>query len=193
MIEVHNLFSIPLLKTQLDFPVDEIEKLCYQFKNDNDGVVKSNEGGWQSGNILYPESPFSFLYGIEDICNHFARDVLAFDRIISLTSAWININHKHHSNRTHTHPLCTLSGVYYVKTPEESGDIIFYHPCEDMMSRDWCNTNVLEYNCYNSNTMRYPVSQGQLLLFPSFIHHRVDPNKSDEGRISISFNMSEKF
>jgi ectoine hydroxylase-related dioxygenase (phytanoyl-CoA dioxygenase family) len=33
------------------------------------------------------------------------------------------------------------------------------------------------------------VSDGMLLMFPSYLAHSVAPNKSDKLRISISFNL----
>ena len=30
-----------------------------------------------------------------------------------------------------------LSGVYYIKTPKECGNIKFFHPAYDLVDRDW--------------------------------------------------------
>ena len=34
----------------------------------------------------------------------------------------------------------------------------------------------------------YP-KEGSMLVFPAYLDHKVEPNKSDEDRISISFNI----
>ena len=189
MKEIFNLFPTPILIEKLDYPVDKIEVLCQQERHKTSEVItKSNLGGWQSGNINYPDSPFFFLSELEKICQEFAKDVLNVNRSIFLRSAWININQKYNSNQTHTHPGCILSGVYYIKTPEECGNIHFIHPASDMMERDWFNISS-DYNVYNSPQWWLKSEEGSLYIFPSWINHLVKPNMSDEERISISFNV----
>ena len=192
MTKVYNLFAIPISTTQLDYPVDIIKKLCQQERlKDSKGVIKSNLGGWQSDNIIYPDSPFFFLQDIEKICQEVAKDVLKINKSIFLNNAWININQKDNLNQVHTHPNNILSGVYYVKTPEKCGNIVFRHPAFDMMERDWEDIiSDSDHNVYNSDTWWLPAKANTLYIFPSWIKHLVGPNMSDEERISISFNVA---
>ena len=191
-MKVIDLFSIPVLATQLDYPVDKIETLCQQERRKNSkGVIKSNLGGWQSDNIIYPDSPFFFLQDIEKICQEVAKDVLKINKSVFLNNAWININQKDNLNQVHTHPNNILSGVYYVKTPEKCGNIIFRHPGFDMMERDWEDiVSDSDHNVYNSDTWWLPAKANTLYIFPSWIKHLVGPNMSDEERISMSFNFA---
>ena len=189
MTEVVNLFPTPVFKTQLNYPVDKIEILCQQERLKNPkGFIKSNLGGWHSDNIVYPDSPFSFLLDIETICQEFAKNALMIKNQMTMVNAWININQKGNSNKEHAHPGCVLSGVYYVKTPEECGNIEFLHPGIDLMAfaLNGVETN---YNVYNSSKWWLPSKENTLYIFPSWIKHSVQPNNSDEERISISFNV----
>ena len=63
------------------------------FKNSKESI-KSNIGGWQSDNIIYPDSPFSFLFDINTICQEFAKDILKINKDVYVNYAWININQK---------------------------------------------------------------------------------------------------
>ena len=192
MTKVYNLFAIPISTTQLDYPVDIIETLCQQERRKNSkGVIKSNLGGWQSDNIIYPDSPFFFLQDIEKICQGVAKDVLKINKSVFLNNAWININQKDNLNQVHTHPNNILSGVYYVKTPEKCGNIIFRHPSFDMMERDWEDiVSDSDHNVYNSDTWWLPAKANTLYIFPSWIKRLVGPNMRDEERISMSFNFA---
>ena len=191
MREVLNLFSAPVFKTYLDYPVDKIETLCQQERlKDSKGVVKSNLGGWQSGNISCPDTPFSFLFEIETICQEIAKNELLIDKQIYLANAWININQKHDLNQTHSHANSVLSGVYYIKTPEGCGNINFWHPAVDLMARDWDFNFQSNFNIYNSSKWWVPAKEGMLYIFPSWLKHYVEPNTNDEERISISFNVA---
>ena len=62
------------------------------------------------------------------------------------------------------------------------------------MTRDWSNSIgrnwYLDHNQYNSELWWWlPSEEGRLYIFPSWIKHLVEPNMSDEERISISFNI----
>ena len=189
MTEVVNLFPTPVFKTQLNYPVDKIEILCQQERLKNPkGFIKSNLGGWHSDNIVYPDSPFSFLLDIETICQEFAKNALMIKNQMTMVNAWININQKGNSNKEHAHPGCVLSGVYYVKTPEECGNIEFLHPGIDLMAFALSGVET-NYNVYNSPKWWLPSKANTLYIFPSWIKHSVQPNNSDEERISISFNV----
>ena len=82
-----------------------------------------------------------------------------------------------------------MSGVYYIKADENSGDLEFYG---DSRLEFY---NQLYFYSSNKNTIsfvRYKPIVGRVLIFSSWIPHLVKPNKSDEDRISISFNISIK-
>ena len=85
------------------------------------------------------------------------------------------------------HPESIISGVFYVKAPDKSSMLRFFHPSADFMVRDW---NVdLKCNMYTSSIWEILPEEGKLLLFPSWLEHEVDQNLSQEKRISISFNL----
>jgi uncharacterized protein (TIGR02466 family) len=87
-----------------------------------------------------------------------------------LGNMWANINYKGGFNRPHMHPNSLWSGVYYIKTPENCGHL----KCEDPKS---------------VAAMTLPLISGRLIMFPSWLNHCVDPNESNDIRISVSFNF----
>ena len=48
---------------------------------------------------------------------------------------------------------------------------------------------VMELTAENTDQVVVRVTNGTLLMFPSYLEHSVDANVSDEPRISISFNV----
>ena len=46
-----------------------------------------------------------------------------------------------------------------------------------------------EYNLYNSSDWIYPVKNNQLIIFPSYLRHKVKKNIENKTRISLSFNV----
>ena len=79
-----------------------------------------------------------------------------------------------------------ISAAYYVKAPEKSGNIIFHDPIAERVIR---TPKINNQNKLNSNIFSVEPKEGLLVLFPSYLHHSVDTNTSDEERIVVSFNI----
>ena len=186
-MEVKSLFSIPIHQNNYNEDLGDLEEECIKRSTLDSGRIKSNSGGWQSNFIYSDDDYFSeFILEIEEQANNFAKELKIYQKG-KIESLWININEYKDCNRIHTHPNCIISGVFYVKVPDKSGEILFYHPSHELMSRDWSVD--LKYNMYTSLTMRITPKKGDIFLFPSWLEHGVGPNLSQEKRISISFNL----
>ena len=99
---------------------------------------------------------------------------------------WAIINKKGASNARHTHPNSYLSAVYYIKAPKNCGDILFYDPRSAKVNRKPPTTKA---NALNSEEVNITPQDGMMVFFPSYLHHAVSENRSDEERIVISFNV----
>lgn len=100
---------------------------------------------------------------------------------------WVNINKKGHYNEKHTHLNTNLflSGVYYVKVPENSGNIRFYDPRGSFIS------SMPDHQYYNNGFNYYKITpkEGMVIFFPPWLEHDVEPNLSKDTRITIAFNI----
>ena len=183
-------FDIP--KSIIDY--DLIATECYNFKIlDNNGRKISNIGGWQSDNLYVNNSESqkninNLMKLIESKSELLFKDYNIKKSLKPhLDNFWININSLENHNAPHIHHNSVFSGVYYVKAPEECGGIIF-HKSQELSylhgSYTDCN-NRLTYS-----EIKYTPEQGRVLIFPSWINHSVQPNKSLEDRISIAFNFT---
>ena len=105
---------------------------------------------------------------------------------LKITGMWTIINPSQASNARHIHSNNFISAAYYVKAPEDSGEIVFYDPrAANEIRSPIINTP----NKLNSNTFSVSPQEGLLVLFPSYLHHSVNINKSTKERIVISFNI----
>ena len=106
-------------------------------------------------------------------------------------SMWANVNNYKDYNRLHMHPHCDYSGTYYVKTPENCGDIEFIDPRKEkrMLTKGdlWDSIDYLTSSSAESFIIN--PKEGKLILFPCFLEHGVEANQTHESRISISFNI----
>ena len=95
----------------------------------------------------------------------------------------------------HAHHTAHLSAVYYVAAPTEgdAGQIRFLN---DNRPNELCSgigsdmTNgYSEFNALNYGSALYQAIPGRLLLFPAKQTHAVEPNQTDEARVSVSYDL----
>ena len=91
------------------------------------------------------------------------------------------------SGGLHTHGGATLSGVFYLETPEGSGALEFRKPTS--FSHD--HVEKVEMTELTFDTVTYPATRHRLLLFPSNIIHRALANADDiaSPRVAIAFDI----
>jgi uncharacterized protein (TIGR02466 family) len=185
----HSLFPTPLfvfnLKEHgaLNQSLLEIIMRC---KGSDPGRVASNVLGWHSqGNLFDLEEVKSFRALVDEAIAQVATAMGYGNVRIRAANCWANVNSKYASNKIHDHANCLLSGVYYVKTPKDCGNLMFYDPRH---ARTFYKPLVSNFTEYTADAVAHAAEEGLLLIFPSWLQHGVEPNLSDDERISISFN-----
>jgi uncharacterized protein (TIGR02466 family) len=116
---------------------------------------------------------------------HFCAE-LGIDRYQSMDieNSWINVSKPSGFQFAHTHEPSMVSGVYYHRTSGEDGNIVFESPNPYFNAYDFPNNGA---QCQKN--IEYTPKVGHLLLFPSWLTHYVDVNRTPQERISLSFNM----
>ena len=168
---------------------DQLVKEVYQERDENPiGRKISNYGGWQSNqiNINYCKSETLKEIIIRSLC-HLEP---IFKNVSMNVQGWMNINGPGNFNVKHDHPRSNLSGVLWIKTPKNSGNLVFTSPQLFNKFQELCNyTDEFKYDTKSYMTYYFPPTEGRILLFPSSLEHEVEENKSNEDRISYSFNI----
>ena len=148
---------------------------------------RSNQGGMQ----IHPDKGTELELTLQKHLINYIPDYITgldYKNIFKgfiIDSFWINENKKHNYNHRHMHPDSHISGVYYCKVPEKSGRLFF----EDIYSdhKNLCKGN-LKAPLFETTHLITPEERA-LLLFPSWLHHHVEPSETNEPRISLSFNI----
>jgi uncharacterized protein (TIGR02466 family) len=185
----HSLFPTPLFV----FKLTEHEALnlsllevIFRLKASDPGRVASNVLGWHSqGNLFDLEAVKPFQTLVDGAIAEVASAMGYGNIRIRGANCWANVNPKYASNKIHDHANCLFSGVYYVKTPKDCGNLMFYDPRN---ARTFYKPLVSNFTAYTADAVAHAAEAGLLLIFPSWLQHGVEPNLSDEERISISFN-----
>jgi uncharacterized protein (TIGR02466 family) len=122
---------------------------------------------------------------------HVARFAASLDldlegRKLAMTDCWVNIMPRGTAHGLHLHPLSTISGTYYVRTPRGSPGLKLEDPrLERMMAAP---PRLARATRENRPWVVLPAQAGRVLLFESWLRHEVSANLTAGERISISFN-----
>jgi len=143
--------------------------------------------GWQSVQSLHELDDFRDFVS----CVHrVVRGILRFLRIgedaYQVTACWATVLAKGASHKLHQHPNNFLSGVYYVRTHPGADTINFHDPRNQT---GIIRPPVVELTAENTDQVVVSVHNGTLLIFPAYLQHSVDANRSEQERVSISFNI----
>lgn len=181
------IFPTYIWSAELDnINTQELKSLAYDLKSNSPGKLISGYGGWQSDRFK-DNFPDKLKPLIEQLENRIVE--IAFQIQIptpKFGNIWFNLNSPGSYNQIHNHMGAILSGVYYVDVPDsESGDIEFHRNDE----ADYYLRQILKPgHHFSSIKLIYPAKTNTLYIFPAWLKHSVQGNKSDKDRISISFN-----
>jgi uncharacterized protein (TIGR02466 family) len=157
--------------------------------------AKSYPGGYTSYGSAHRMQRMSPTFGALEraIDRHVARfaDSLELDlagRRLAMTDCWVNIMPRGTSHGLHLHPLATISGTYYVKTPPGCPGLKLEDPrLERMMAAPPRRAKAARKN---RPWVVLPAVAGNVLLFESWLRHEVAANLAAAERISVSFNYN---
>jgi uncharacterized protein (TIGR02466 family) len=143
--------------------------------------------GWQSETTLHRRDEFRELVAC---INSATKTILRFLRIgqdsFEITGCWATVLAKGAMHSIHSHPNNFLSGVYYVRSGPGADTINFHDP---RRQTSIIRPPVVELTAENTDQIVVRITNGTLLMFPSYLEHSVNINMSTEERISISFNI----
>ena len=164
---------------------DELVEHVYE-ENDKDpeGKIISNRGGWQSKDFVKDDKILSIIMDI-------VRELPVLNKGINFNvECWFNINGTNDYNTKHVHPNSDLSGVFWLKTPRNCGNIVFESPhnFSSYMEMQSYTEKFKHDSGFTYNYFFKPI-EGKMLIFPSSLQHSVEINESDKTRISVSFNI----
>ena len=171
-------------KTYKNYFINVLEK-CIE---EEEKTLKSNVGGFQTPTFTFNNNEIENKI-ISDLIISPCSDFLKKFKIkksfqLNNLCYWVNKNFKGCFNKPHSHGYGRISGVYYLNTPKSSGDLVFL----DMSKINNVNFQFLDDANFFQEFAIKPKEYDLILFFSETIHY-VQPNNSDQDRISMSFNI----
>lgn len=194
---MYNLFATPVEKVQIVPTEEQYEKtvvLLDKMFNDvkeNNWALETGKSTGELGLDLHdcPEMWWLVDQAIEHIRLYWKALGYRHTDAIIPESSWANIHSVNQTTGEHAHcggfKKAHISSVYYIKKPPRSGHIEFVDPLEYIHRM----TPVHEFSERTGTYNEFATEQYDLILFPSWLKHRTQANKSNEDRIAISINF----
>lgn len=184
------LFSVPIFIDKIDLDFEQqsnvVGQISYDYIHDGNYFISSNVDILNTGQFV--ELKQEILKKIDS----FAHNTLKINKKIKfyITTSWIVKFPKNSWAQKHIHSNSIFSGVVYLNTASDGGEICFhkdnrYHnisyPTLELVYDDWSE--------YTSDYWKLKPNTGDIFLFPSNLTHSVEKNLSDNERISLAFNV----
>jgi uncharacterized protein (TIGR02466 family) len=109
-----------------------------------------------------------------------------------LSKSWINSTKKYEFQTPHEHSGNTVIAVYYINTNENSGDLLLHDPRGAIDFIPSIEKDSKGNKLSGRSFVRVKPKTGDLILFPSYLVHSVEPNMTDDIRISLAMNFKYK-
>ena len=189
--ELH--FPTPIYIADIKHPTlnQELERDIVAWSNKDKGITRTNVQGWHSTTNMHELPEYQSLVRMLYECQKTIYQQEHYESEPFLGNMWANINPPGGMNRAHQHPNSLWSGVYWIKTPENCGDLKIDDPRSSAaMCRPRQKLGELPTRLHRET--HYKPIAGRCIMFPSWLMHCVDPNNSNDIRISVSFNFMQK-
>ena len=180
-------FDLPMA-THLN---QQLERDIIEWSRQDKGLRKTNVKGWHSQTDMQTKPEYKPLVDQLFLAMGHVWDNEHLDRKPKLGNMWANINPPGGSNQPHIHPNCFYSGVYYIKSNLKSGRLKLYDPRPGVQLYLPRRTKTEIPKSLWREASLEPVP-GRILIFPAWVWHGVEPNESNDIRISVSFNFTQE-
>ena len=181
-VTIDHVFPTPIYKSRVNVDnlfIDDVE--CVSNGPDHLVLLSKTDD-------LLEEERFSFLKNqIDHHVRHFYHDVLGYAQEVypSMTTSWLVKSLPGQESEWHCHGNSVISGVVYLNSFEDCGNILFK---EELQMMKPLHPPIQSNNIFNTRMCFFTPQRGLILLFPSTLFHKVDKNRSNYERISIAFN-----
>ena len=169
----------------------QLERDVISWMNQDKGIKRTNIKGWHSTTNMHERPEFKRLVNAlyEAQKKIYIEEHLESEPVLG--NMWANVNPPGGMNRAHQHPNSLWSGVYYIKAEKNSGQLKIDDPrAAASMVRPKQKSGELSSRLWRET--HYEPVAGRCIMFPSWVMHCVDPNESNDIRISVSFNFLQK-
>ena len=202
---INPLFSTNIYKTKFN-NIKKLESICesdivaelvssdrssYRYVFPEPSKVSSNLHSWHDNfgtEKLHATELFSEITQFVESHAKIYWDNIEYynDVCPKIYQSWITKYHHGGFIDKHDHIPASISAVLYLSASPEQGNVVFENPLELWLRTQPYSADKLKGSFFEQEI---PVATGDLILFPSYLRHWTQPNRSQKDRIIMSFNL----
>ena len=188
-INVVPLFATPVAMFTLELDnvkiLKSFKKLSYTLTKEDDDFLNKHTYLGTDYSIVnkFPKLKAS----LEESLDYYIKHILQFKAEGQLIQSWATKTGPGGYSNTHRHANSWLTGCYY-PLPEENTQVEFLR--ETFFEYD--TTERTADNIWNSYRYRITTVPNQLLIWPSYLPHRIRTNTGKQDRYSMAFTILPK-
>lgn len=161
--------------------LDFVKNIAFRRMDIGNGNISENI------KILNEERLSDLKQEIENNLKNYCENVLKIKHKFNITTSWCVKQNTGDWGQPHEHKNSLISGVYYLKTPENSGDLFFHRNVNHLLSANLA-FETLEDTNINNDLIKFNVKEGMIIIFPSNVFHSIGKTNSIDSRYCIAFN-----
>lgn len=188
--QVFSLFPTPLYVTTYEGDITEIVKYfnsCEMNPASGGGYGMISKNSYILDNPLCKPLNDFFLKCFKD----FATNVMRYKyEDIQFAQSWLTYKEPGQFHKAHTHPNTLLAGVFYYDVTPGDSALCFSKEVKSF-NRSYLEPSLLDdYQNYpySQEEIYFTPSQGNFIIFPSWLSHGVPPNKTNTTRKALGVN-----
>jgi len=190
--QIHGVFPIPVYQTHRKSDLDSTEE------KEIEDIIE--EGMTKDFNRTYSNNSYIFdtrLKNLKEFCEEhiktYVKEIINPKEELNfyITQSWLNVTKPGGGHQKHSHSNSIISGAFYVET--DVGQTINCHDPNQRLKEiiQFYPQEIIKF--WNADITSFDVKKNQLMLFPSWLEHGVQPNeKQTKDVISLSFNTFVK-
>lgn len=184
--EIINPFKPFIFKLRFDFDWEKLKPIC------EDLIIGDTSRSTSQRNFTKPHyhiDEFKTYYEwILPWVNNLANMKMAYDEYpmkYYITDSYVNVHKNGALASEHNHACNSIVVAAYLNMPNNAG----YFQAKDPLEYHKTNLPISSENMWST----IPTQTNDVLVFPSWLQHRTQPNLSNEDRWVLTTNFSHKF
>jgi len=182
--EIIGIFPTPIYTNKLDREFKKTE--INFFEKEKEKKFKNIGNSSSDNNYILNNTELKHLkQELDFIVIDYYKKVISLNDNASpyITQSWLNWTTENEFHHRHSHPNSIVSGVLYINADENYDKIDFFNDRYEQFHIKEKETNV-----FNGKNATLKVSNGLVVLFPSYVQHAVNIKQGNNVRISLAFN-----
>lgn len=182
-VKLDGLFPTPVLTVVRPEPYSQLE---YDFVQNVDFYAGTNNSISINEDILDNPVMADLKKFFTQSLSIFTEKVyLATSEELDISISWVNAIKPRHQHLIHKHKNAIISGCYYFESTKDC-PLVAVSPLEAYNNHDFSARN--GSNHFNCEEWALPTEGNTLLVFPSWLQHKVTCNNTNSTRYSIAWN-----